>query len=85
MAMEYTIVILPDPPHMHIHTHTKFVLLISTILFLTVQDLVKELIHSKQRLKTTEEELKDVKNYLDNLLLRIMDTNPSLLSAVHTS
>ena len=46
-----------------------------------LQDLVKELIHSKQRLRSTEDELKAVKNYLDNLLLRIMDTNPSLLSS----
>ncbi len=46
---------------------------------------MKELIHSKQRLKSTENELKDVKNYLDNLLLRIMETNPTLLSTVSSS
>ena len=45
------------------------------------QDLVKELIHTKQRLCNSEEELKAVRNYLDNLLLRIMETNPSLLSS----
>jgi len=42
---------------------------------------VKELIHTKQRLSSAEDELKAVKNYLDNLLLRIMETNPSLLSS----
>ena len=51
--------------------------------FATSQELVKELIHSKQRLKGMEDELLSVKRYLDNLLLRIMETNPSILSATH--
>lgn len=47
------------------------------------QDLFKELILSKQALKRKDQELKDVKGYLDNLLLRIMETNPSLLSSTN--
>ena len=47
------------------------------------QDLFKELILSKQVLKRKDQELKDVKGYLDNLLLRIMETNPSLLSSTN--
>ena len=46
-----------------------------------LQELYKELILSKQALKRKDQELKDVKGYLDNLLLRIMETNPSLLSS----
>ena len=45
------------------------------------QDLVKELVHSKQRLQSTERELVEVKSYLDNLLLRIMESNPAILSS----
>ena len=45
------------------------------------QDLYKELILSKQALKRKDQELKDIKGYLDNLLLRIMDSNPTLLSS----
>lgn len=44
------------------------------------QDLVKELIHTKNHLHSAEEELKAVRGYLDNLLLRIMETNPGILS-----
>ena len=51
---------------------------------------MKELIRSKRKLKESEEDLKDVrdqladlKSYLDNILLRVMETNPSILSSNH--
>ena len=62
-----------------------FKLIIHSLSLSHAQELVKELIHSKQRLKNAEDELKDVKSYLDNLLLRIMETNPALLSTVSSS
>ena len=41
---------------------------------------MKELVHTKTKLHSTEEELKAVRGYLDNLLLRIMETSPGILS-----
>jgi hypothetical protein len=41
---------------------------------------VKELVLTKNKLRSSEEELKAVRGYLDNLLLRIMETNPGMLS-----
>ena len=51
-----------------------------SIILYSSQDLIKELLQTKYKLKNTEEELKAVRGYLDNLLLRIMVTNPDLLS-----
>ena len=51
-----------------------------SIILYSSQDLIKELLQTKCKLKNTEEELKAVRGYLDNLLLRIMVTNPDLLS-----
>ena len=48
--------------------------------FCALQDLVKELVLTKNKLRSSEEELKAVRGYLDNLLLRIMETNPGILS-----
>lgn len=45
-----------------------------------LQELVRELVQTKNRLRSTEEELKAVRGYLDNLLLRIMETSPGILS-----
>jgi len=52
------------------------------------QDLVKEVIRSKRKLREREEELKetreqlsDLKSYLDKILLRVMETNPAILSS----
>ena len=67
------IVLCRDPPicaSYCIHSH---------MLFLHMQELVKELTLSKKKLHSTEEELKAVRGYLDNLLLRIMETNPGIL------
>ena len=55
---------------------------------LSPQELVKELVGCKEKLVSTEErlatadeQLKELKSYMDTLLLRIMETNPSILSA----
>lgn len=42
---------------------------------------MRELVSSKQALKRKDQELKDIKSYLDNLLLRIMDSDPTILSS----
>ena len=42
--------------------------------------MVRELLQTKNRLRSTEEELKAVRGYLDNLLLRIMEASPGILS-----
>ena len=47
---------------------------------LSPQDLVKELVYTRTKLRSTEEEMRAVRGYLDNLLLRIMETNPTILS-----
>ena len=48
-------------------------------MYVRTQDLIRELVHTRNKLHRTEEELKAVRGYVDNLLLRIMETNPAIL------
>lgn len=40
-----------------------------------------KLINTEEKLNKTDSQLKETRAYMDNLLLRIMETNPSILSA----
>jgi hypothetical protein len=42
---------------------------------------VKELVSCRDKLSSTEDQLRELKEYMEMLLLRIMNTNPSILSA----
>lgn len=46
-----------------------------------MQDLVSELLTCREKLASTEDQLDHIKSYMDKILLRIMDTNPAILSA----
>ncbi len=59
-----------------------------SFLFPFLQELIKEVIRGKRKLKEKEDELKetreqltDLRAYLDNILVRVMETNPTILSS----
>lgn len=48
-------------------------------LFLFLQELIKVITNQKSQLENRDNYIRDLENYIDNLLVRVMETTPRIL------